>query len=383
MSDSARMLALINTALRTGKLKPEQLAALLEKSKNPESKYVSLFHTYEEMKNAPPVRWLINNFWQAEGTTLIAALAGHTKTMVLIAIAKSLLTGIDLFGYSGFNVVEKATQVIYLIPEIPMGPAFYRFCTLFGLDEFIKDGRLLISTLSVGRRISLAEPELLAKCKGADIILDTLPRFRPMGSNESDAVGNQVLSDQLFYLQSLGARSIGAAQHSPKSFETEKCMTLENIVRGSGDIGAMVSTVWGQRQVIGDATRNLVYVENVKARDFAPVDPFLIRLRPDIDERRVIGMAKSPGTCGSMLYEITAAKQDDGKPDKETWAKAQWKKNKNLGRGKLNELVKAEYGSGISNNVLKDLLVEWNCTFEPDKVDPQTTFDDVEGGQVQ
>ena len=365
MSDN-RHLASVEIALKKGNLKHEDLLALLEKSKQ-KSERLPLFHRYEQMAAAPPVRFLIKDFLQAEAITLFAALAGHDKTWVMIAIVKALLTGEKLFDY--FEVVEKATCIIYLVPEIAMGPAFHRFCTKFGLDEYIKDGRLLISTLSIGRKITLTDPELLERVKGADVVLDTLPRFRKSGAKESDADGNQELADQLFNLQSLGARSIGVAQHSPKEFRKAKFMDLESSVRGSGDIGAMVSTAWGLRRVTdaNDAARNLVYVENIKPRDFAPPESFLLRLRPDIDERGLIGMAKPPGKCATMAEEIEAAARLNKKVGKEEWAKGRWLLDKSVGRSRLNELIKAEFGSGANNNDLADWLAAWKD--EDDVVD--------------
>jgi AAA domain len=354
----------IAKAIQNGRLKPEQVRALLEKAKNPASKYIALFHTYEEMKNAPPVRFLIQDFLQAEGITMLAGLAGHDKTWLTLEVVRALLSGTPLFGH--FKVCEQPKRVIYLVPEISLGAAFFRFCTKFHLDEYIQDGRLLISTLSIGRKIKLTEEELLAKCSGAVIILDTMVRFRKEGAKESDAEGNQELADQLFNLLGLGALAVIALQHSPKGFEQETYMTLENIVRGSGDIGAMLSTAWGLRKITpaSDGKRNLVYVENVKPRDFAPPLPFLLRLRPDIDDYGAIGMAKPPGKCDLMMTEITHANTEDDAPDKETWAKEQWTSNKGLGRQKLNNLIKAKFGSGINTTKLCELLKDWKVDAE-------------------
>jgi hypothetical protein len=318
----------------------------------------SCFHTYEEMKNAPPVRFLIRDFLQAQCLNMFAGLPGHTKTFVMIAIAKSLLSGEKLFDH--FEVVERAQRVLYLVPEIAVGSAYLRFCKIFKLDEYIKDGRLLISTLSIGRKITLAEPEVLEKCNGADVFLDTLPRFRRVGAKESDADGNTELADQLFNLQMCGARSVIPAQHSPKEFINAKEMTLENVVRGSGDITAVPATVWGLRRVTDpdDQTRNLVYVQNVKPRDFVPSPAFLLRLRPDLDLRGVIGMEKSPGTCGSMWDEIEVAATKT--VSKKSWAYEAWKKDPTLGREALNKIVKEKFGSGAKTEHLGQWLREWS-----------------------
>ncbi len=60
-------------------------------------------------------------------------------------------------------------------------------------------------------------------------------------------------------------------------------MTLENVLRGTADIGAMVATAWGVRQT--DSTRNIIHIENIKPRDFEPCGPFEIIGRPYIEPR--------------------------------------------------------------------------------------------------
>jgi hypothetical protein len=201
---------------------------------------------------------------------------------------------------------------------------------------------------------------LIEACKGADIFLDTLPRFRPVGAKESDADGNQELADQIFNLLAQGARSVNPLQHSPKNFIHEKTMQLETLLRGSGDIGAMASTVWGFRRLTpaDDQTRNLVYVQNVKPRDFLPPEPFLLRLRPDIDDRGLIGMEKKPGECDSMEKEIAAC-SGPSRPSKKAWAKALFGQDHLIGRPTLNERIKSEYGLGVKDTTLASWLKEW------------------------
>ena len=52
---------------------------------------------------------------------------------------------------------------------------------------------------------------------------------------------------------------------------------VENVLRGSGDIGAILVTCGGLSQI--DAASNRNFVQNVKARDFFPCEPFIIHLR--------------------------------------------------------------------------------------------------------
>ena len=79
-------------------------------------------------------------------------------------------------------------------------------------------------------------------------------------------------------------------------------MTLENILRGSGDIGAMLSTAWGVRQV--DASRTALYVQNVKSRDFQPCAPFILEGRPHLDTSGHFLMTHQPGEAGELSKHL-------------------------------------------------------------------------------
>jgi hypothetical protein len=255
-----------------------------------------LFHSYDDCVNAPPLRFAIGGFLQEQGVTLIGGLAGHGKTFLMLSMVRSLLEGTPLFDYSGFAVEERAERVIYLIPESSLSPFWHRL-QLFQLDEHVKTGRLLIRTLSHHEPlVSLTDPRLLEAANGAHLFLDTAVRF--MEGDESAASEAKVFAQRLFNLQSAGARTITGAHHSPKSFDNADYMTLENILRGSGDIGAMLVACWGVRQI--DEPSNRIYVQNVKGRDFQACGPFVIEGRPHIDERGNFSMVKEPGTVDGL-----------------------------------------------------------------------------------
>src|SRR5437867_5438116 len=79
-----------------------------------------LFHTYEETVNAPPITFAIEEFLQEQGVTLIGGLAGHGKTLVMLAMAQTLLEGGKLF--TKFRATRQAERVLYLIPESALSP---------------------------------------------------------------------------------------------------------------------------------------------------------------------------------------------------------------------------------------------------------------------
>jgi hypothetical protein len=255
----------------------------------------SIFHTEEELLNAPPLTFAIDGFLQEAGVTLIGGLAGHGKTLIMLSMVKALLEQSPLFGHELFSVSRSAGRVIYLIPESSIGP-FWSRIKLFHLEEYVRQDRLLIRTLQSREQVELTDPRMLAAVQNADVFLDSVVRFTTGSENDSENI--RLFSDVLFRLLHAGAKTITGCHHSPKSFETAQSMTLENILRGSGDLGAMISTCWGIRQI--DPTRNRIYVENVKPRDFQPCPPFVLEGRPWLDTTGQFCMQMNPGEAGEL-----------------------------------------------------------------------------------
>jgi hypothetical protein len=138
-------------------------------------------------------------------------------------------------------------------------------------------------------------------------MLDTAVRF--MQGEENSAGDNaRGLASDMFALLSAGARLLFAAAHSPKAFETQNYMSLENMVRGSGDIGAAFATVWGVRQLAGD----IAHIQNIKPRDFEPCGPFQIAARPHLNQSNNFGICKRPGECELLAEEMPDTKKKSG-----------------------------------------------------------------------
>ena len=173
------------------------------------------------------------------------------------------------------------------------------------------DSRLFVYTLSSPQQIELSDPRLLKAAEGADIFLDTAVRFMQGSENETES--SRIFANNLFRLVNIGARAVCGAHHSPKQFSNQDFMTLENLLRGSGDIGAMLATCWGVRQI--DAARNRVFVESVKARDFEPCQPFILEGRPHIDQTGNFKMHSEPGTAGELRdYLVLKNGKSAGRP---------------------------------------------------------------------
>ena len=59
----------------------------------------SLFHTFDEINDVPPTQFAIEGFLQEDGITLIGGLAGHGKTLCMLAMVRALLEGGKLFHH--------------------------------------------------------------------------------------------------------------------------------------------------------------------------------------------------------------------------------------------------------------------------------------------
>ncbi len=274
-----------------------------------ESDWRSLFHSRQEFATAAPLNFRINNFLQDAGITIIGGLSGHGKTLLMLSMVKALLEGTPLFGYDLFSVPATVKRVVYLVPESALGP-FWTRLKLFRLEEFAGNGpndRLFVQTLTSRQQVTLSDVRLLQAAEGADVFLDTAVRF--MDGSENDVEGTRPFADVLFRLLNAGARSICGAHHSPKSFSNQEWMTLENILRGSGDIGAMLCSAWGVRQI--DPERNRIFIENCKPRDFQPCQPFIIEGRPHIDDTGDFKLVAEPGTAGELRDHL---KNGSGRP---------------------------------------------------------------------
>jgi len=285
-------------------------AETLQREASGDENWRALFHTYEDFLNAPPLRFAIEGFLQEAGITLIGGLAGQGKTLVMLAMTQAMLAGKALFDY--FAVPRTSDRVLYLIPECSIGP-FRERLKLFRLEDHVRSDRLFVHTLSVKEQISLTDSRILKAAEGADIFLDTAVRFM---NGAEDVEPSRMFAQTLFGLLSAGARTITGAHHAPKGFESQDRMTLENILRGSGDIGAMLSTAWGLRQI--DANSNRIFVQNVKARDFEPCPPFIIEGRPHLDDAAQFRMIAKPGEAGELRDYVPHTRAGrTANPDKE------------------------------------------------------------------
>jgi hypothetical protein len=207
------------------------------------SNWRSQFRNLSEMEEGEIVM-VIDGVLQ-EGTCFIGATAGHGKTLVALAFAKAICLGEPLFGLPEYPVM-KPRNVIYLIPESG-DRAFRKRGEAFRLPA---DDRFIARTISSGVSLQLSDPSLLeaVRQRAPVVILDTASRFL-RSKDENSAAENRSLVNDVIELRAAGAVAVIILHHAKKSTtEKREAMTLENMLRGTSDFGAMCDQAYGIRR---------------------------------------------------------------------------------------------------------------------------------------
>lgn len=266
---------------------------------------VALFDSWEEFEATEGIEPVIEKIANVGEIIATGGLAKDGKTWLMLSAVKALLTGEPFLGH--FNVVRPAENVVYFAVETSRGLIKHRL-KILGIYDFIREGRLLVRTLSAGSVPDLTDPVVLEAVKGADVFLDTAIRFSE--GDENSAGDAKILSAKVQGLIAAGARVVWIAHHAPKSFRDATVMTLENMLRGSGDFAASISSAIGLRQL--DEKTNTIFVQGVASRDMEPVEPFVICGRPHLNETGNFLMVKKPGEAGSLSDHVN---KKNGRPE--------------------------------------------------------------------
>lgn len=248
------------------------------------------FHTGAELETGD-VKMYIDRI-MPEGVTFIASLSAVGKTWFALSMARALTTGSPFMNV--FSVAEKI-PVIYLVPEmgqravrkrlellrVPMNEMF--FC------QTVSDGVCSLTDEYLASAIKELKPV---------VFLDTAVRFNPSADENSARQNATLLANDLFRFRRLGAPAVVGLHHSPKYSKEAEVMTLENMLRGTGDMGAMCDAVWGLQHdkrradngqwdyayIAQSEELTRLYVACLKPRDFDPAPPFRIQGRPHIND---------------------------------------------------------------------------------------------------
>jgi hypothetical protein len=261
-----------------------------------------LFRTPEQWEQTGPLTFVIERFMPNRAVTAVGGLSGDGKTLFMLSAGKALLGEYPQKLFGIFDVPKGMARIIYLIPECT-AEEFKKRVITFDLYKYLLNGRLLVRTLSEGPTISLTDPGLLHITKNCGLVLDTAIRF--MKGDEVKATDNQKgFGNDVFRLLASGTRFILFAHHSPKAARGAEEMTLENMLRGTGDLGAICAAVHGVKMI--DPDQNIFHIETLKGRDFQKTKPFQLIGGPELkllEETHNLQLHKAPGQCGSYAEE--------------------------------------------------------------------------------
>jgi hypothetical protein len=268
------------------------------------------FHTIDELADGD-LEFLIDGILP-KGVDFIGGLSGQGKTWFALSLSRAITTGNKL--WSNFTVLEPR-NILYLCPEMAE-KAFKKRCVKFGINK----ERFRCRTISDGVPIALDNIALVDAIREWDhpiIILDTAIRFIGTDADENSASENaRGLAKDIFALLHLGAAAVICLHHSPKATANTEELTLENVLRGTSDLGAICDCVWGVRFEHGNdanytrESKKLVRLETVcvKARDFTEPDAVRLQLFPYLDEKKDFVMLE--GTVEDCAAERENVQRD-------------------------------------------------------------------------
>ena len=246
-------------------------------------------------------------------------------------VAHALCTGEPLFGH--FQVTNRPSRVLYLCPEMGLRSFADRLKAIGLMGEMCKT--LFIRTMNKEGKLAL-DQLTREELDGAVVIIDTLVRY--VEGEESNSDHMREFAANVFSLMAKGERP-GAVcvlllHHSPKGTKEVGELTLENAMRGSGEIGAFVTSCWATRlQDPAKPYDSASYIVNVKQRDFES-KPF-----EAMSDRKTFRMTYVEDSNGTTLQ-----------------ARAQFKGNKDNMDDAADALIRANPGK--SNRELSALMGE-------------------------
>jgi hypothetical protein len=257
------------------------------------------YHTFEEMDNAPPITFLIDGFLEDEAITAVAGPVGQRKSLIAANIAWALCTKESLFDH--FEVVKQPVRVLYLCPEMGLAQFTDRIKKI-GLLPYVGK-TLFCRTMSMAGTLSLkdlTEEELT----GAVVIVDTAIRY--LTGSESSSDDMRLFAEDIFNLLRRGATAVVLLHHSTKGSVKSDDLSLENAMRGSGELGAFLSSCWATRLHDPEAPYTSPSIlKNVKQRDFESL-PFNVTSGKDC-RLHILGEPGGEGTKLNASDGLTVA----------------------------------------------------------------------------
>jgi hypothetical protein len=230
-----------------------------------------MFHSKEDVTNCPPPTFLIDQFLAREAICAIAAPVAQRKSLIALNVATALITKKPLFGF--LPVVNQPSRVLYLCPEMGLISLSNRVRKI-GVEQYLGES-LFVRSMNLGN-IQLDDiPD--AALDGSVLIVDTAIRF--MKGDENSAADTRGFSEILFRTQRRQGKdgAVVVLYHSPKATKGAFELTLENCMRGSGELGAAITDAHGTRLQMTDGKDEYSassFISHIKSRDYRGLEDF-------------------------------------------------------------------------------------------------------------
>lgn len=230
----------------------------------------TLFHTLDDVLNCPPPTFFIENWLAKQAICALAAPVGQRKSLIMMNMIRSLATGEPLFGF--LPVVNRPKRIVYLCPEMGLISMSNRLKKM-GIEHEVGKS-LFFRSMNLGNLEIADLPE--EALEGSILIIDTAIRFMA-GADEQSSTAMHGFSEVLFAAQRMQGPdgAIMVLYHSPKTTKSADELTLENCIRGSGELGAALTDAHGTRlQDPDNEYESASFIRHIKKRDYEGVEPF-------------------------------------------------------------------------------------------------------------
>lgn len=219
------------------------------------------FSTLPEDEEEDALEHLLAKF----ALTMMTAPSYAGKTHNAISMGLSLVTGDAWLGK--FQVPEKM-RVRYFVPELTAG-RFKKFMQRIAPPEVWKqyEDSFIVRPLDCDL-LMLDSPEMIEKCRGCYVFLDTLGYFMGLDDNNSYAAAID-FAKRINHLIKEGCLGVCGLYHPPKysklKKETGNVLTLENQILGSAGFGGLLRSCIAIRNLNQDSNDGLwCYVQGLK-----------------------------------------------------------------------------------------------------------------------
>jgi hypothetical protein len=208
---------------------------------------------------------LIEHLLSKFALTLITAPSYTGKTHFAIQAGLSLITGEPFLGH--FPIKEKV-QVRYFVPELSAG-RFKKFMERIAPPDVWKqhENDFIVRPLDCDL-LMLDSAEMIEKCRGYYVFLDTLGYFTGV-ENESSYADAIAFATKVNHLIREGCLGVCGLYHPPKysksKKETGNILTIENQILGSAGYGGLLRSLLAMRNLHQDSNEGLwCYVQGLK-----------------------------------------------------------------------------------------------------------------------